>query len=161
MHSDLWSNVPNQLPADSDTSTRFMASYFIFWLIQFTTCFFRPHQIRWLFTFKAFTMPMVCFGIFIWALVRSGGPGSFQLSTTTGTSEMLAWTFMGAINAAINGEFGPLIASERKLLHGCHIKHSLISLQLISLVMLVVLVTRSLDKELQRHGLLHSLPFLV
>jgi NCS1 family nucleobase:cation symporter-1 len=67
-----------------------------------------------LFTFKAFAMPLVCGGIFIWALVRSGGPGDFQLSSATGTSEALAWTFLGAVNAAINGEFGPLIASERK-----------------------------------------------
>jgi len=45
-------------------------------------------------------------------LVRSGGPGNFELSTITDSSTLLAWTFLGAMNAAINGEFGPLIASE-------------------------------------------------
>jgi NCS1 family nucleobase:cation symporter-1 len=53
--------------------------------------------------------------MFIWALVRSGGPGSFQLSTAAGSHKLLAWSIVGAVNAAINGEFGPLIASERKL----------------------------------------------
>jgi NCS1 family nucleobase:cation symporter-1 len=94
-----------------------MAAYFIYWFIQLITCFFRPHQIRWLFTVKAVTMPLACFGLFIWALVRSGGPGSFELTSVQDSSTLLAFTFLGAINACINGEFGPLIASERKSNH--------------------------------------------
>jgi NCS1 family nucleobase:cation symporter-1 len=95
-----------------------MVAYFLYWCFQFGSCFFRPDQLRWLITLKAFTIPFACLGLFIWSLVRSGGPGSFQALAVTSTStshkkELLAWGIVGAINNAINGEFGPLIASER------------------------------------------------
>lgn len=67
---------------------------------------------KWLLTFKSITCPAACFGLFIWALVRSGGPGSFELSDAASSQSVLAWSIVGAVNAAINGEFGPLIASE-------------------------------------------------
>lgn len=63
---------------------------------------------------KAITMPFACFGLFIWAVVRSGGPGGLALSTSMSNKTLLAWSFVGAVNAAINGEFGPLIASDSK-----------------------------------------------
>lgn len=95
-----------------------MVAYFLYWCFQFGSCFFRPDQLRWLITLKALTIPFACMGLFIWSLVRSGGPGSFKalaVTTTVGASkrEILAWGIIGAINNAINGEFGPLIASER------------------------------------------------
>ena len=95
-----------------------MVAYFFYWCFQFLSCFFRPDQLRWLITLKAFTIPFACLGLFIWALVRSGGPGSFQAiavtpSTSSNKKEVLAWAIVAAINNAINGEFGPLIASER------------------------------------------------
>lgn len=74
--------------------------------------FFRPHEIKPLYYFKAVTMPIAMFGIFIWCLVRSGGPGTIALSKSASSSSVLGWTFMAAMNSAINGEFGPLIASE-------------------------------------------------
>lgn len=68
---------------------------------------------RPLLTFKAFTQPFACFGLFIWAVVRSGGPGGLALTTeATSNNTILAWSIVNAINAAINGEFGPLIASD-------------------------------------------------
>jgi len=89
-----------------------MCAYFLFWLIGLSTAFFRPHQMKWLLTIKATTQPIACFGLFIWALVRSGGPGTLALTETKPSSAVLAWSFVGAMNAAINGEFGPLIASD-------------------------------------------------
>lgn len=97
-----------------------MVAYFLYWCFQFGSAFFRPHQLKWLITLKAFTIPFACLGLFIWALVRSGGPGSFQAIAVAGSNasnrkEALAWAIVAAINNAINGEFGPLIASERML----------------------------------------------
>jgi nucleobase:cation symporter-1, NCS1 family len=96
-----------------------MVAYFLYWCFQFCSCFFRPDQLKWLLTLKAFTIPFACFGLFIWSLVRSGGPGSFKsLAVTTKSTashqEVVAWGIVAAINNAINGEFGPLIASERE-----------------------------------------------
>jgi NCS1 family nucleobase:cation symporter-1 len=95
-----------------------MVAYFLYWCFQFGSAFFRPDQLRWLITLKAFTIPFACLGLFIWSLVRSGGPGSFRAiavvgSTASDRKEALAWAIVAAINNAINGEFGPLIASER------------------------------------------------
>ncbi|KUJ13929.1 uncharacterized protein LY89DRAFT_736928 [Mollisia scopiformis] len=112
-----WTNLHNSLPESSGTTTRFMVAYFLYWCFQFGSCFFRPDQLRWLITFKACTIPFACLGLFIWSLVRSGGPGSFKalaVTTAEGSNKqaLLAWGIVGAINNAINGEFGPLIASE-------------------------------------------------
>ncbi|KAE9974567.1 hypothetical protein BLS_003079 [Venturia inaequalis] len=86
-------------------------------IIPFGSAFSRPDQLKWLITLKAVTIPFACVGLFIWSLVRSGGPGSFQAiavagSTASNRKEALAWAIVAAINHAINGEFGPLIASE-------------------------------------------------
>lgn len=99
-----------------------MVAYFLYWCFQFGSAFFRPDQLRWLITLKALTIPFACLGLFIWSLVRSGGPGSFQAivvagSTASNRKEALAWAIVAAINNAINGEFGPLIASERTYLY--------------------------------------------
>ncbi|KAE9366138.1 hypothetical protein N431DRAFT_419203 [Stipitochalara longipes BDJ] len=112
-----WTNMHNSLPESAGTTTRFMVAYFLYWCFQFGSCFFRPDQLRWLITLKAFTIPFACLGLFIWSLVRSGGPGSFKALAVTTTStashrEVVAWGIVAAINNAINGEFGPLIASE-------------------------------------------------
>jgi NCS1 family nucleobase:cation symporter-1 len=96
-----------------------MVAFFLFFLLSLTSAFFRPHQMKWLLTAKAITQPIACFGIFIWALVRSGGPGSLALTENASSSAVLAWSFVGAINAAINGEFGPLIASDCMFPRSC------------------------------------------
>lgn len=97
-----------------------MVAYFLYWCFQFGSAFFRPDQLRWLLTLKAFTIPFACLGLFIWSLARSGGPGTFKAlavteSTGSNKKQILAWGIVAAINNAINGEFGPLIASERKM----------------------------------------------
>lgn len=56
-------------------------------------------------------MPMACFGLFIWAMVRGKGPGGFELTTKTASQSALAWGIMSAMNSAITGNFGPLIVS--------------------------------------------------
>lgn len=95
-----------------------MVAYFLYWCFQLGSAFFRPDQLRWLLTLKAFTIPFACLGLFIWSLVRSGGPGNFKALAVTSSDQnkqaVLAWGIVAAINNAINGEFGPLIASERK-----------------------------------------------
>lgn len=57
-------------------------------------------------------MPIGCFGLFIFTVVRAGGPGDFQLTTSTGSSSALAFAILNGMNSAINGDFGPLITSE-------------------------------------------------
>lgn len=56
-------------------------------------------------------MPVNIIGLFIWALVRSGGPGTFELTEFSTSRSALAWAILASINSAINGNFGPLVAS--------------------------------------------------
>ncbi|KAH7038378.1 permease for cytosine/purines, uracil, thiamine, allantoin-domain-containing protein [Microdochium trichocladiopsis] len=108
---DAWKNIPNHLPASASITTRGMTAFFLNWLLQFWTSFYRPNELKWMYYVKAVTMPMNLFGIFIWAMYRSGGPGEFQLTELAASNTALAWAILAAINAALNGNFGPLVAS--------------------------------------------------
>ncbi|KAF2795242.1 hypothetical protein K505DRAFT_240319 [Melanomma pulvis-pyrius CBS 109.77] len=112
MFGKSWINIPNKLPLSADITTRFMTAYLLSYLASLTCAFFRPHQMKPLIKLKAITMPFACIGLFIWAMVRSGGPGTLELSNAPKSKSLLGWSFVAAVNAAINGEFGPLIASD-------------------------------------------------
>lgn len=99
-----WTDIHNSLPASAGTTTRGLAAYTLFWSFQLVVSFFRPHEIKPLYYFKAITMPIAMFGLFIWCLVRSGGPGTIALSKSASSASVLGWTFMAAMNSAINGE---------------------------------------------------------
>lgn len=111
MFGDSWKNIPNQLPASASITTRGMTAYFLGWLLQFWTSFYRPNELKWMYYAKAVLMPINMFGIFIWAMYRSGGPGDFQLNEYVASRSALAWAMLAAMNSAINGNFGPLVAS--------------------------------------------------
>ena len=64
---------------------------------------------------KMATQPFAMMGLFIWTVVRSGGSGIVALSNAPKSSMLLGWSFVAGVNAALNGEFGPLIASDSKL----------------------------------------------
>lgn len=57
-------------------------------------------------------MPIACFGLFIFTVLRAKGPGDFAITTSTGDSTALAFAILNGMNSAINGDFGPLITSE-------------------------------------------------
>jgi NCS1 family nucleobase:cation symporter-1 len=106
-----WTNIPNHLPESASITTRGMTAFFLYWCIQFTSNFFRPHEMKWMYYTKAILMPINIFGLFIFAMVRSGGPGTFQLGAYASSQSALIWAVVASINSAINGNFGPLVAS--------------------------------------------------
>ncbi|KAH8893552.1 hypothetical protein GQ53DRAFT_644772 [Thozetella sp. PMI_491] len=106
-----WTNLPNHLPASASITTRGMVAYFLYWLLQLLTTFYRPHELKVVYYAKAVLMPVNIIGLFIWAMVRSGGPGSFELSDYSASNAALVWAVVASINNAINGNFGPFIAS--------------------------------------------------
>ncbi|KAH8888119.1 hypothetical protein GQ53DRAFT_655053 [Thozetella sp. PMI_491] len=108
---DAWTNIPNHLPESASITSRGMCAFFLYWLIQFFSNFFRPHELKWMYYTKAIIMPINIFGLFIWAMVRSGGPGDFQLTQYSASQSALVWAVVASINSAINGNFGPLVAS--------------------------------------------------
>ncbi|KAH7025154.1 permease for cytosine/purines, uracil, thiamine, allantoin-domain-containing protein [Microdochium trichocladiopsis] len=108
---DAWKNIPNALPASASITTRGMTAFFLYWVLQSWTTFYRPNEMKWMYYAKSVLMPINMFGLFICAMIRSGGPGDFQLTEFAASRAALAWAMLAAVNSALNGNFGPLVAS--------------------------------------------------
>jgi NCS1 family nucleobase:cation symporter-1 len=111
MISAIWpsfTNLPNGIPS-SGTNTRDFVSFFIFWLCSLPAIWFPVHQIRHLFTVKAYVVPVAGIAFFIWAIVRAKGIGPIvkQPATAHGSSA-LGWGMVQGIMSAI-ANFATLI----------------------------------------------------
>lgn len=102
-----FTNLHNGIPS-SGTNTRDFLSFFIFWLISLPAIWFPVHQIRHLFTVKAFVVPTAGMTFFIWALVRANGIGSIVHQPNTSHGSKLAWAMATGIMSSI-ANFATLI----------------------------------------------------
>ena len=74
-----------------------MLSFFLFWLVHFVFCAFRPYQLRWFFWLKIVLMIPAVFGLFIFCMVNTrGNVGSVFTGSITSDK---AWFVLQAINA--------------------------------------------------------------
>ena len=96
-----YNNVPNSLPASSGTNTRDFASFFIFWLCSLPAIWFPVHQIRHLFTVKAYFVPVAGVTFFIWSIVRAHGIGPIVHQPATKTGGALGWAMVQGIMSSI------------------------------------------------------------
>ncbi|KAI0197611.1 permease for cytosine/purines, uracil, thiamine, allantoin-domain-containing protein [Astrocystis sublimbata] len=103
--------IPNTFAADSGTTTADYASFFIFWLVSLPAIWFPVHQIRHLFTVKAYFVPTAGIAFFIWALVRAGGVGPIVHQKAKLEGSDLAWEFVKAVLSAI-ANFATLIVND-------------------------------------------------
>lgn len=103
--------IPNTFSESSGTSTADYASFFIFWLCSLPALWFPVHQIRHLFTLKAFFVPVAGIAFFIWTLVRAGGAGPVIHQKSTLEGSELAWTIVKGIMSSI-ANFATLIVND-------------------------------------------------
>ncbi|RDW59580.1 hypothetical protein BP6252_12667 [Coleophoma cylindrospora] len=98
-----FTNIPNGLPESVGFTTQQMLAFFLFWLCHIPFAFFRPNQLKWLFTLKICMMiPAMC-GLFIFCMVNTHGKiGAGHLTSAIPTTST-AWLFMYAINSSIGG----------------------------------------------------------
>lgn len=104
MIRSIWTSyedVPNGLPASSGTNTKDFVSFFLFWFCSLPAIWFPVHQIRHLFTVKAYFVPVAGLVFFIWAIVRAKGIGPIVHQPSSKTGSALGWAIVQGIMSSI------------------------------------------------------------
>ncbi|BFZ61376.1 uracil permease [Saitoella coloradoensis] len=114
MLRSIWpsaNTMPNSLPASSGTNTRDFVCFFLFWLFQLPFIWFPVHQIRHLFTVKAFIVPTAGVAFFIWSIVKAHGIGPIVKQGGTLSGSEKGWAIVSAIMNCI-ANFATLIVND-------------------------------------------------
>ncbi|KAK7203300.1 permease for cytosine/purines, uracil, thiamine, allantoin-domain-containing protein [Myxozyma melibiosi] len=97
-------NVKNQLPESANIDTQFMISYFIYYITVLPLHLVPISKIRWLFTIKAVTTPIIGFGMMGWTIKNAGvGNNSLWTQGNTVHGSALSWAFMQGLYSNIGG----------------------------------------------------------
>ena len=96
-------DIPNSIPESVGITTNRMIAFFLFWLIHFYFCFYRPYQLVRFFWFKGVVMLPAVFGVFIYCMVATKAQFGGALPAVTG-SRPLGWLFMHAINSGMGNQ---------------------------------------------------------
>lgn len=84
--------------------------FFLFWLFSLPAIWFPPHQIRHLFTAKAYVVPVAGITFLVWTLVKAHGAGPVIHKKSEIHGSELAWLFVeSTMNALAN--FATLIVN--------------------------------------------------
>ncbi|KAK3939995.1 allantoin permease [Diplogelasinospora grovesii] len=106
----LYTDIPNNIPASAGITSAGMLSFFLFWMVHFPLCAFRPYQLRGFFWFKGVVMCISCFGLFIFCMANTkGNVGSVYQSNITSNNR--AWFIIQSINAGM-GNTATLITNQ-------------------------------------------------
>lgn len=108
-----WQSIPNHLPADAGITTRGIAAFFIYWVIQLPFMLVHPQRAKWLYTVKSMIAPPVLLAVFGFVVGKNGGlSGSSHI--TSPSPVPLGWAFMIGINS-VCGSIAPEIMSNADL----------------------------------------------
>ncbi|KAI1394733.1 uracil permease-like protein [Hypoxylon fuscum] len=107
---DSYNNIPNHIPESAGISTKKMLAFFLFWLIHFFFCFFRPYQLRKFFWFKGFIMIPAVVGVFIYCMIETKGDVDHKLAKNS-VAASTGWAIMHAINSGM-GNTATLITNQ-------------------------------------------------
>lgn len=109
-----WQNIPNHLPAAAGITTRGLAAFFIYWVIQLPFMLIHPQRAKWLYTVKSLICPPVLIAVFGYVVGKNGGLTGAAKITGTSSSTSLGWVFMLGINS-VCGSIAPEIMSNADL----------------------------------------------
>ncbi|KZO90997.1 hypothetical protein CALVIDRAFT_542160 [Calocera viscosa TUFC12733] len=108
-----WNNLPVQFPASVGTTVQRFIGFLIFWAIELPFCSLRPYQLKWLYTFKAWTLGPGVIGLLIYCLVQSNGKLASDAAlagVTLAKGGTLGWLFVSNVNSAM-GNWSTFIAN--------------------------------------------------
>ncbi|KAJ8103588.1 permease for cytosine/purines, uracil, thiamine, allantoin-domain-containing protein [Lipomyces tetrasporus] len=95
-------NVENTLPASANIDTQMMTAYVVYFVIVLPMHYIPMHHLKWLFTIKSITTPIVGFAIMGWVINQVGVSNtSLWTQETTLHGSTLAWTFLSGLYANI------------------------------------------------------------
>jgi NCS1 family nucleobase:cation symporter-1 len=83
--------MPNSMPANAGTDTKAFVGFFLFWAFSLIAIWFPVHQIKVLFTVKAYFVPVAGVAFFIWSIKKAGGVGPIVHQGGTAHGSDLAW----------------------------------------------------------------------
>ncbi|RFU23867.1 hypothetical protein B7463_g12470, partial [Scytalidium lignicola] len=115
MAGDHWVNIHNALPKSAGISTRDLAAFFIFWIIQLPFMAIHPQRAKWLYAIKSLLAPPVLLASFAFVVGKNGGLGTtVAITKAAKTGSALGWAFMAGINS-VAGSISPEITSNADL----------------------------------------------
>ena len=100
--------MPNSMPANAGTDTKAFVGFFLFWAGSLIAIWFPVHQIKVLFTVKAYFVPVAGVAFFIWSIKKAGGVGPIVHQPGTATGSDLAWGMIKGTMSSI-ANFATLI----------------------------------------------------
>ncbi|KAF4624327.1 hypothetical protein G7Y89_g13845 [Cudoniella acicularis] len=104
-----FTDIPNHILESVGITTSGMLAFFLFWLVHFPFCAFRPYQLRGFFWFKSIIVLPAVWGLFIFCMVNTkGNIGSIYSSQIKGSK---GWFIMYAINSGM-GNTATLITNQ-------------------------------------------------
>ncbi|WVQ68273.1 uncharacterized protein L199_006480 [Kwoniella botswanensis] len=89
--------IKNTMPASTGTSTDYVISFTIFWLLSLPTIWVPIHKLRWLLLAKAIVGPMAGLTLLGWSVKRAGGAGPIFSQPATLKGSKLAWQMVTSI----------------------------------------------------------------
>ncbi|KAK9238557.1 permease for cytosine/purines, uracil, thiamine, allantoin-domain-containing protein [Lipomyces kononenkoae] len=95
-------NVPNRLPESANITTQMMTAYVVYFILILPMHYIPMRHLKWLFTIKSITTPIVGFAIMGWVIHTVGiSNTSLWNQQTTLHGSKLAWTFLSGLYANI------------------------------------------------------------
>lgn len=98
-------NMPNKMPASTETTSAYVLSFVIYWLLSLPTIWVPIHKLRWFFAAKAVIGPVVGFSLFGWFISRAGGIGPVFAQPGTLSGSKLGWQMIISISSCFNNMF--------------------------------------------------------
>ncbi|WFD00005.1 hypothetical protein MYAM1_002751 [Malassezia yamatoensis] len=102
-------DIPNKMPANTQTTSAYILCFVINWLLMLPTIWVPLHQLRHLFTVKAVIGPIVGFALFGWCVSRAGKTNVFNdlnnLNSKQLAGSALVWQMLRGIAVSFNNMF--------------------------------------------------------
>ncbi|OCF57463.1 uracil permease [Kwoniella mangroviensis CBS 10435] len=92
-----FTSVKNTMPASTGTSTDYVISFIIFWLLSLPTIWVPIHKLRWYLFAKAIVGPLAGLTLLGWSVKRAGGAGPIFSQPATLKGSKLAWQMVTSI----------------------------------------------------------------
>lgn len=106
-----FTDIPNHIPESIGITSANMLAFFLFWLVHFPFCAFRPYQLRAFFWFKSIVVLPAVFGLFIFCMVNTKGRVGSVFESTLGEGAAYGWFIMHGVNSGM-GNTATLITNQ-------------------------------------------------